>query len=167
MRRKVSFTIILSLFLTVFGLFTANAQTNVDINHIPDLKLELNNGETVKLGDLKGKVVLLDFWYRGCFPCAKAIPGIIELQKEFKDDLVVIGVNHIDDQQDVTEYIEYKKMNYLSTYRTGENIYEELGVSLFPTVILYDKDGNLIKVKSGHTERGTDSLRKAIKKALK
>jgi len=167
MRRKVSFTIILSLFLTVFGLFTANAQTNVDIKHIPDLKLELNNGETIKLKELKGKVVLLDFWYRTCKYCVKSIPGLIKLQEEFKDDLVVIGINHVDDQEDVSEYIEYKKMNYLSTYRTDENIYEDLGISLFPTVIVYDKEGNLIKLKSGYTEGGINALRKAIKKALK
>lgn len=167
MRRKVSFTIILSLFLTVFSLCTVSAQTKKDIKQIPDLELKLNNGEIVRLKELKGKVVLLDFWYRTCKYCVKSIPGLIELQEEFKDDLIIIGVNHVDDQQDVTEYIEYKKMNYLSTYRTGENIYEDLGVSLFPTVILYDKDGTLIKVKSGHTEGGTDSFRKAIKKALK
>ncbi|MFL9838855.1 TlpA disulfide reductase family protein [Flavobacterium sp. ST-75] len=167
MRRKVSFTIILSLFLTVFGLFSVSAQTKKDIKQIPNLELKLNSGETVKLTDLKGKVVLLDFWYRTCKYCVKSIPGLIELQEEFKDDLVVVGINHIDGQEDVSEYIEYKKMNYLSTYRTDENIYEDLGISLFPTVILYDKEGNLIKVKSGYTEGGINALRKAIKKALK
>lgn len=167
MRRKVFFTIILSLFLTVFGFYAVSAQTKKDIKQISDLELKLNNGETVKLKDLKGKVVLLDFWYRTCKYCVKSIPGLIELQEEFKDDLVIIGVNHVDDQQDVTEYIEYKKMNYLSTYRTDENIHEDLGVSLFPTVILYNKDGNLIKEERGFREKGINSLRKAIKKALK
>ncbi|QEE48317.1 TlpA family protein disulfide reductase [Flavobacterium alkalisoli] len=167
MTRKNSLIIILSLFVTIFSLFTAGAQTKKDIKHIPDLELNLNNNETVKLSEFKGKVVLLDFWYRSCKYCVKSIPGLIELQEEFKDDLVIIGINHFDAQEDVNEYIDYKKMNYLSTYKTGEKIFEDFSVDLFPTVILYDREGKLIKIEKGYHEGGVDSLRKAIKKALK
>lgn len=153
--------------LTIFSLSKTSAQTERNIEQIPDMELKLNNNKSVNLKDLKGKVVLLDFWYRGCFPCAKSIPGLIELQQEFKDSLVIIGINKNDMQEDVTDYLNYKDANYFSTYKTDINIPKIFNVQVYPTVILYDKDGNLIKVKSGHTEGGTDSLRKAIKKALK
>ena len=164
---KSYFIAVLYFSITVFSSFTANAQTNVDIKYIPDLELKLNNNETVKLRELKGKVVLLDFWFRGCFPCVKSIPGLIELQEEFKDNLVIIGVNHEDVQEDVNEYIEYKKMNYLSTYKTEDKTFKDFGVNSFPTVIIYDREGKLIKIEKGYHEGGVDSLRKAIKKALK
>lgn len=157
---------LLCFFMVAFILFTANAQTN---NHteISDLEFELHNNKTIKLTELKDKVVLLDFWYRGCFPCLKAIPDLIQLQEEFKDNLVIIGINDRDIKEDVIDYFDYKKVNYLSTYKTQNNISKNLKIKEFPTTILYDKKGNIIRVDTGYSKKGIQKLRKAIRTALK
>src|SRR5690606_24047298 len=85
--------------------------------NLTNRELKLNNGTSVKISDLKGKVVLLDFWYRGCFPCLKATPDLIKLQEEFKEILVIIGINDRDDAEDISDYYEYKKANYFSTFK--------------------------------------------------
>lgn len=55
---------------------------------------ELKVAEWVsKKPDTKGKFVLVDFWATWCGPCRKAIPELNELQKQFKDNLVVIGIS--------------------------------------------------------------------------
>ena len=69
---------------------TVNAQP--DKTTFTNTILKLNNNKAVKISDFKGKVMLLDFWYLSCYPCLKAIPDLIKLQKEFKDDLVIIGM---------------------------------------------------------------------------
>jgi thiol-disulfide isomerase/thioredoxin len=147
-----------------------NNSTGADASqNLPDFNLKLHNNNTLNLKDLKGKVVLLDFWYRGCAPCLMAIPELMELQEEFKDDLVIIGINGFDIQEDVVGYIEYKKMNYASTYKTGDNLIKNLNLNVegYPTTILYDRQGNFIKTDTGYSKGGIRSLRSAIKKALK
>lgn len=147
---------------------TATAQSK-EGQSVPDFELKLHDGTTVNLQSLKGKVVLLDFWYRGCAYCIKAIPNLIALQEEFKGDLVIIGINPYDIQEDVADYLAYKKMNYASTYKNGDDIQKILGIkiNLYPTTILYDTQGNMVHMDSGFTNGKMNALRRTIKKALK
>ncbi|MHA3787956.1 TlpA family protein disulfide reductase [Flavobacterium hauense] len=164
---KVKTNYIVVIIFLFIGMFNANAQSSDTQKTLPDLEIKLHNGTTANLNQFKGKVVLLDFWYRGCAPCLEAIPDIIKLQDEFKDDLIIIAINNKDIQQDVVDYIKYKKMNYPSSYQTGNNIPKLFNVQYYPTTILYDREGNLIKFDYGYRKGGIKSLRKAIKKALK
>ena len=161
--------ILLCCFVTALNLFCATAQNNTKNLSLSDFDLKLHNNTTVNLSQLKGKIVLLDFWYRGCAPCIMAIPDLIKLQEEFKEDLVIIGINHSDIQEDVIDYFNYKKPNYASTFNNGDNIPKALNVTIigYPTTILYDKQGKLIKMDAGYRKGGIRSLRNSIKKALK
>ena len=165
MNTKKIFTTFIGFFVLAFGIQTLNAQTEKP--SLTDIDLKLNNNKTVKMTELKGKVVLLDFWYRGCFPCLKAIPDLIKLQEEFKDDLVIIGINDVDDQEDVTGYFDYKGVNYFSTYKTSNDISKSLKIRVFPTTILYDRQGNMIQTNTGYSKSGLRSLRKAIRNAVR
>jgi len=160
---------LLCCFVTAFNLFCATAQNDTKNLSLPNFDLKLHNNTTVNLSQLKGKVVLLDFWYRGCAPCLMAIPDLIKLQEEFKGDLVIIGINHSDIQEDVIDYFNYKKPNYASTYKNGDTIPKALNVEIigYPTTILYDKEGKLIKMDAGYRKGGINSLRNAVKKAVK
>lgn len=158
-------TIICCFCTIMLGVQSIHAQTE-KIN-LADVELKLHDNSTVKLSDLKGKVVLIDFWYRSCFPCLKAIPDLIKIQEEFKDDLVIIGINDIDDQQDIKEYFEYKNVNYLSTYKTDISISGGAKITAFPTTILYDKQGKIIQTDIGYSKSSIRSLKRAIKKVLK
>lgn len=151
------------LYAAMFCITTGVAQVNKEINANLPSKFHLNNGKKVTLNELKGKVVLFDFWYRGCFPCLKAIPDLIQLQEEFKDHLVIIGLNDIDDKEDVSGYLEYKKANYFSTYKTNQNISKELNIKVFPTLFILNQEGEHVKTILGFDEQ---ELRNTIKSLL-
>ncbi|PZR23534.1 MAG: hypothetical protein DI539_02715 [Flavobacterium psychrophilum] len=68
---------------------------------------------------------------------------------------------------DVIDYLNYKKVNYASTYKANDNIPGVFNVRIYPTTILYDKNGNLIRRDEGYRKGGANSLRRMIKKALK
>lgn len=128
-------------------------QTSVDVDlstkKFPFNDFTLSDGNKLKLSDLKGKVVLLDFWYRSCLPCIKAMPELAQLQREFKNDLVVIGVNDRDEQDQVEDFLKYKKVNYPSTYKSELHISNSLKINAFPTTIIIDKNGNMVFMETG------------------
>ncbi len=163
------FPLLLSFFISMLFL-NASAQSVTKNLQLPDTEITLHNNQVLNLASLKGKVVLLDFWHRGCAPCLQAIPELIALQEEFKDDLVIIGVNAFDIQEDVVSYAAYKKMNYYSTFKKeGVNLLKALGINVtaFPTTMLYGKDGAMIKNEAGYSKGTMKSLRRAIVRALK
>ena len=61
-----------------------------------DFTLKDMNGVDVNLESFKGKVILLNFWATWCGPCRAEIPSLVELQQQYKDDLVVLGLS-VDD----------------------------------------------------------------------
>ena len=152
--------------LICFLIFTnVYAQIKTSSSSFFTTDLQLNNSKAVKLADLKGKVVLLDFWYRGCLPCLKATPDLMKLQQEFKNDLVIIGINDRDDKEDVTDYYAYKKNTfYFSTYKTSNHISNNLKITAFPTFIIINQKGEVVKTEVGF-DKG--SIRKTIKSLIK
>lgn len=157
---KTLFTFLLLLFSNI----NCFSQIDQNLNKIFTREINLNNGTSLKISDLKGKVVLLDFWYRGCFPCLKATPDLIKLQEEFKDNLIIIGINDSDDAEDISDYYEYKKANYLSTYKTDVNISKILKINAFPTFIIIDTNGNIVYNEIGFYKK---EIRKQIKQYIK
>lgn len=153
-------------FVIIYSVNVSAQENKISQKNLPE-EIQLNNRKNIKLTDLKGKVVLLDFWYRGCFPCLKAISDLIELQEEFKDDLVIIGINDIDTEEDITDYYTYKKVNYFSTYKSDVNISKKIKINAFPTTIIINQNGEVVSIESGY-QKGTfkKSLRKTIKKLI-
>lgn len=60
---------------------------------VADFALKDLDGRTIHLSDFTGKTVLLNFWATWCTACVMEIPGLIDLQKEFQDSLVILGVS--------------------------------------------------------------------------
>jgi len=122
----------------------------------PSFNLTDATGKAVKMGDFKGKVVLLNFWATWCGPCKVEIPWFIEFQQTYKDrDFVVLGVSFDDDGwKSVKPYIEEKKINYrimigdeLTAQRYG-------GLESLPTTYMVDKAGRVASIHIGLISKG-------------
>jgi thiol-disulfide isomerase/thioredoxin len=109
------------------------------------------NGVDVNLASFKGKVILLNFWATWCGPCKLEIPDLVELQRDYGDDLVVLGFSVDDTAEQIRPYAAEYKMNYPVLVGLGhENVQEAYG-PLFgiPVSVLIDRQGRIAKKMSG------------------
>lgn len=158
--------ILASFTFLVFMLFTFSNLSLAQTKKAPEFSLKGVDGKTVKLSDYKNKVILIDFWATWCPPCRKGIPDLIELQKEYKNDLVVLGISvDSDTKPDVPGFIKNYGINYTVVY--GDQATAKLfgGVSGIPTSFLIDKKGNIVDKHVGLVPKET--LANGIKNLLK
>ena len=131
------------------------------------------DGKTLTLSDLRGKVVLLDFWATWCGPCLAELPNVTPTWNKFKnDDFVIVGISF--DQKPRTtdeklkEFTDARDMTWTHIY-DGKYWKAEIGVQYdihsIPAMFLLDRKGVIINKTD--TLRGPGALEKAVAAALK
>jgi peroxiredoxin len=128
----------------------------------PDFTLSSVTGTTVSLSDLRGKIVLLDFWATWCTPCREEMPTIELLSRQFKDKgLVVLG---IDDEDATTQkdFMEKSGFSFLSLLEPKKQVTNQFHISGIPTIVLIDRGGSIRLFELGEPSFAT--LRDNIEK---
>lgn len=110
-----------------------------------DFEVTLINGETFRLSDHKGKVVMLNIWATWCAPCREEVPDFVELYDKYRDEgLEILGVS-IDKQGEsvVKPFMEKYEVNYPIVIDRGE-IMDKYGPTMgVPTTYIIGREGNL------------------------
>lgn len=133
----------------------------------PEWKLKAyNEDKMISLSDLKGKVILLDFWIKNCGPCIQSVPHLNELHNKFKgNDFQIVGINSYDSKEDVSWFCNKHKISY-PVLLHGKAVAEEYGVSGFPTFFVIDKTGKIIYSSTGYEAAVQSEVEQVIKNAL-
>jgi thiol-disulfide isomerase/thioredoxin len=102
------------------------------------------DGNAISFADLRGKVVLVNFWATWCPPCRAEIPDLIKLQERYRDKLVVLGISEDEVGPDeVKAFVTEQKINYPIAMSTPEMSQIFKGVSALPTTFVIDRDGKV------------------------
>jgi thiol-disulfide isomerase/thioredoxin len=116
----------------------------------PDFQLQTLDGKSLTLASLSGKVVLLNFWATWCGPCRMEIPGLIELQKQYKDSLQVVSLLvDVDDVEDAKKFVQTSGVNYPVAVATNDIRIRYGGVSALPTLFVLDTQGRIVQKHVG------------------
>ncbi|WP_321282490.1 TlpA disulfide reductase family protein [Marinifilum fragile] len=111
------------------------------------------SGETFDIKDLRGKYVILDFWGTWCGACVKGMPGLMEFRNAHKDKVEVIAVNCGDSDE------RWRKSKFTTDYnwihvksdKGDNNLANKFNVQGYPTKIIVDPNGKIIKRHVGET----------------
>jgi cytochrome c biogenesis protein CcmG, thiol:disulfide interchange protein DsbE len=131
----------------------------------PDFEITTFEGETFKLSDLKGNVVVLNFWAGWCGPCRDEAPDLQATWERYKDQNVVfIGVAWADNGPSSLAFIEQFGITYYNGPDLETRISEQYNIQGVPETFIIDKDGNIDEfIYAGISER---SLSEKIERLL-
>jgi peroxiredoxin len=132
----------------------------------PDFSLESLDGKTMRLSDLRGKAVLLNFWATWCGPCKIEMPWFVDLQNQYASQgLQIVGVAMDDaSKEDIGKFAKDMGVNY-PILIGKESVGDQYGgVPALPETFLIGRDGKVVDKIIGL--KGKAEIEDAIKKAL-
>ncbi|GHA78854.1 hypothetical protein GCM10007389_36170 [Pontibacter akesuensis] len=123
------------------------------------------NGKTYTLEQLKGKTVVLNFWFIGCKPCVLEMPHLNEVVAKYKPEEVVFLAFALDQEPDLRQFLEKHSFNYNIVPDAGKTARDTFGVNAFPTSMVINKAGVLQSYLVGYSEDVGEQLTGMIEKA--
>lgn len=134
----------------------------------PNWSLPSLTGDTVRLADLRGKVVLVDFFYKSCAPCCAAMPFLQQLHEKYKDQgFVMIGIDPYDDpmKDEMADFLAKRGVTYTVLFSDRE-LSEAYHVNLYPTLFFIDREGKIAKVRPGYHPTLEEAIEEQLQKML-
>jgi cytochrome c biogenesis protein CcmG/thiol:disulfide interchange protein DsbE len=131
--------------LAISGWGLAKARSGqVDSGLAPDFTLTSFDGETISLSDLRGQVVIINFWASWCPPCRAEAAYLEETWRKYKDQGVFfIGIDYADTDKEALAYIEEFDITYFNGPDLGTRISQEYNMQGVPETFFVDKKGEL------------------------
>ncbi len=121
-----------------------------------DFTLRDVDGDEVRLAELKGNVILLNFWATWCGPCKIEIPWFVEFQRRYRDDgLVVLGLSVDDTPEQIRPFAAQLQVNYPMLVGLGRDDFLEAYGPVWglPVTFFIDRDGTLCRTHMGIATR--------------
>jgi peroxiredoxin len=133
----------------------------------PDFAVETIQGDTVRLSDLRGQVVLVNFWATWCAPCRVEMPGFQRVWEDYADrGFVIVGLS-VDQgvRSDVVRWVEQRNLTFPIAFAPGAVTRAYGGASTLPTSILIDRDGRIAHRVQGYYAE--PALRAAVRRLIR
>jgi len=122
-------------------------------------------GGAVRLSDLKGKVVLINFWGIWCKSCRQEIPHLSALDREWREKgLVVLGADYGDAPEDLPPFVKELEMSY--PVLVDDGLADQYEVLVYPTSIVIDRKGLVRGRVEGYREETFEEMKALVKRLL-
>jgi cytochrome c biogenesis protein CcmG/thiol:disulfide interchange protein DsbE len=129
----------------VFGFALARQnRTQPESGPAPDFTLTMLDGSQMRLADLKGKVVVINFWASWCGPCRDEAPALQAIWEKYQDKgVVVMGVAYTDTEKGAKAFISEFNQTYPNGLDIGTKISELYSITGVPETFIIDREGKV------------------------
>lgn len=107
----------------------------------PDFELETLDGEVIRLSDLQGEKVMLNFWASWCPPCKEEMPEIQKFYETYQDEINIIAVNFNEKDEKVIEFLDEFGYTFPIPLDSEGDVGSEYGVLTLPTTYFINSEG--------------------------
>ena len=117
----------------------------------PDFSLPARDGSTVRLSELKGQVVMVNFWATWCGPCRQEMPLLAQLQSKYEPlGFTVLGVNVEPDSAAAVTWLKGVPVAFPILFDRKNAVAQSFGVEGMPSSVFIDRNGNVRYVHRGY-----------------
>lgn len=133
-----------------------------------DFTLKSKSGSNIRLQDLRGEVVLLNFWASWCGPCREEMPLMDKIYQQYKDlGFTILAVNVDEDPADADRFLAAVPVSFPVVYDSQSKVSEMYKVDAMPTTILIDRDGRKRFLHRGYKVGYEDEYEKQVKQLVR
>lgn len=133
----------------------------------PALSLQGADGRPLRLGDLKGKVVFLNFWATWCVPCREEMPAMERLYQANRErGLAVVAVNFKETKNEAKRFFEELQLSFPSVLDPEGTAASNFGVRGLPVSFLLSRDGRILWKAIGSRDWDSPEARAYFKRVL-
>jgi thiol-disulfide isomerase/thioredoxin len=128
----------------------------------------MDNGAALKLSQLRGKVVYVDFWASWCAPCRVSMPLLNDLHRELeKQGFMVLGVNVDKEAEPARQILRSSGAQYPVLREVGDSTYDWYDIRGMPAAYVVDRKGRVRIVHSGFHKSDWPALRAEVEKLVR
>lgn len=135
---------------------------------VPDFDLVTLEGDFLTSDDLRGKVVLLDFWFTSCPPCVASVPELQRMSRRMKEDpFVLLSVSVDQDETELKDFIAKNRMHWPQVWDKDHTFTRKCKVDRYPTYVLVSHEGEILYSASGWGDGVERELGKKVTNAIR
>ena len=134
----------------------------------PNFTLKSLGGKNLKLSEMAGNVVLINFWASWCGPCREEMPLLNDLHKKYEPlGFTVLGVNVEEDARNARGFLKNFPVDFPVVLDNKNQVSKKYNVIAMPTTVVVDRDGNMRFLHKGYKPGDEEKYRKMVKKLVR
>ncbi len=134
----------------------------------PDFTLKSRSGENIKLSELRGEVVMINFWASWCAPCRQEMPLLEVLYKKYSDlGFTLLAVNVEEDSSKADLLLKDIPVTFPILFDNTNKVTKLYKVVAMPSTVIIDKDGNMRYLHHGYLPGYEEEYRKQVSELIR
>lgn len=155
---------VLLLAMSIQLVWSTNLWAASDWKPAPNFTLKVLGGKNLKLSEMTGNVVLINFWASWCAPCIKEMPLLNAIYKKYKPlGFTILGINIEENSDDARAFLVDRPVDFPILLDSQNQVSKLYKVIAMPTSVLIDRDGNLRYLHRGYKSGDEEIYGKYVK----
>jgi peroxiredoxin len=134
----------------------------------PDFAAKSSSGRNVRLSELRGQVVLINFWASWCSPCRQELPLLNKIYTQYRSaGFMLLAVNVDDSRKDAEAMLKRLDLRFPTLFDGNKNVAKLYGVDTMPATLVIDRDGHVRFVHRGYLDGYERKYEQQVRELLK